>query len=127
MEIKQIVNTGPERGTHGSHQSVVDSNPLARSHHSGRMEMRKQEILAACGYDTFRLGSKFQAAPDSETPDVRFEIVELGLWVDAKTGEQVESGGVHALRLRYADGSEEVAAVATLKDALNCGIKRVLA
>jgi len=58
---------------------------------------------------------RFQAAPDSATPEMQFRIIETGL---------KDPAGFAAVRLQYSDGGEEVAAVLCLEDGIrNCGLK----
>ena len=73
--------------------------------------MNKIEFARQCG--TLK-GMRFQAAPDSETPKMIFEITSLNLR---------DKDGFEAVELTYSGGSKEVAAIACLKDALERGCK----
>jgi len=56
-----------------------------------------------------KTGLKFRAAPDSQTPKMEFWIIETGL----------RDCGFPAVRLRYADGEEEICAVEILLDGID--------
>ena len=74
--------------------------------------MNKFEKFRQCNA---MVGLKFKAAPDSATPEMIFEIVEQGL---------KDADGFNAVRLRYSDGSEEVAAIAVLQEGVqNHGVE----
>ncbi|MGB5217350.1 MAG: hypothetical protein WBN66_03530 [Smithella sp.] len=55
---------------------------------------KKYQIMKQCGA---LVGMKFQAAPDSDTPEMKFEITAKGL---------KDADGFDAVELTYADGSK---------------------
>jgi len=66
--------------------------------------MNKFEMFQQCGV---LVGLKFKAAPDSNTPNMEFEIIEEGL---------KDPDGFPAVKLQYADGETEIAAVDILSN-----------
>jgi hypothetical protein len=57
-----------------------------------------------------KAGTRIQAAPDSENPDFILEVIEIGLKNDQ---------GWPAARIKYPDGSEEIAAIENLDYGIN--------
>ena len=70
--------------------------------------MKKGKFMSSCGL--FIVGCRFRAADDSESPMMEFEIIERGL---------KDINGFPAVRLRFADGVEEVAAIDILADGID--------
>ena len=64
----------------------------------------------------YEKGMKLVAAQNSATPEVSMEIIETGI---------KDSDGFDAVKLRFNDGSEEVAATANLDYGISTGMKLV--
>jgi len=67
---------------------------------------KKYRIFRECGA---LVGLKFQAAPDSDNPDMVFEITSKGV---------KDADGFNAVEITFADGSKEIAAVSCLDDGI---------
>ena len=73
--------------------------------------MNKLEAFLQCGA---LLGLKFQAALDSENPEMEFSITKTHL---------KDKDGFPAVELTFADGTQEIAAIDCLIDGVkNCGL-----
>jgi len=62
-------------------------------------------------------GMKFQAAADSETPEMIITVVETG---------KKDADGLNAVEIEYSDGSREIAAIAMLQEAVETMGLRVI-
>jgi len=73
--------------------------------------MNKIEFARQCG---ILKGMRFQAAPDSDTPEMEFEITGTNLKDDQD---------FDAVELTYSDGKKEIAAIECLKSGLEYGLE----